>query len=76
MVTIIGGITEFERETAPEPARRTATNIAYIEVSPAAAPLHGLHAPGIAAAGDDAEIGARLLQCGRVDVGLRGSPWW
>src|SRR5262249_21891837 len=30
------------------------------------APLHGLHAPSVATAHDDADIGARLLQCGRI----------
>jgi len=36
------------------------------------APLHRLHAAGTAAAGDDAEIGARLFQRLRIDVGLGG----
>jgi len=31
------------------------------------APLHRLHAPGIVAGGDDAEIGARLLERVRMD---------
>jgi hypothetical protein len=40
--------------------------------SPRQAPLHGHHAAGIAAAHDDAEIGARLVQRLRIDVGLGG----
>jgi len=35
-------------------------------------PLHRLRPAGIGAASDDAEIGARLLQRLRVDVGLGG----
>src|SRR5262245_5166986 len=35
-------------------------------------PLHRLHAAGIAAAGHDPEVGARLLQRRRIDVGLSG----
>jgi len=34
------------------------------------APLHRLHAAGIAAAHDDTEIGACLVQRVRIDVGL------
>ena len=37
------------------------------------APLHGLDAAGIGAGGDDAQIGARLFQRARIDVGLGGS---
>src|SRR5262249_58692745 len=36
------------------------------------APLHRLHAPGIAAAGDDAEIGARQFERYRLDVRFGG----
>jgi len=36
------------------------------------APLHRLDAAGVGAAGDDAEVGARLLQRRRIDVGLAG----
>jgi hypothetical protein len=36
------------------------------------APLHRLHAAGIAAAGDDAEFDARLFERARIDVGLGG----
>ena len=36
------------------------------------APLHGLHATGIAAGGDDAEVAARLFEGLRVDVRLGG----
>jgi len=36
------------------------------------APLHRLHAAGVAAAGDDAEIGARLFERLRIDVRLGG----
>jgi hypothetical protein len=39
----------------------------------AQAPLHGLHAAGIAAASDDAEVGARLPERLLIDVGLGGS---
>jgi len=35
-------------------------------------PLHGLHVAGVGAARDNAEIGARLLQRRRVDLGLAG----
>src|SRR5262249_38106906 len=35
-------------------------------------PLHGMHAASIGAAGDDAEIGARLLKHVHVKVGLGG----
>jgi len=35
-------------------------------------PLYRLHASGIAAAGDDTEIAARLGECLRVDVRPRG----
>jgi len=36
------------------------------------APLHGLHATGIAAGGDDAEVAARLFERLRIDVGFDG----
>src|SRR5262245_11029694 len=36
------------------------------------APLHRLRAAGIGAAGDDAEVGAGLLQRRRIHVGFRG----
>src|SRR5215831_20119241 len=36
------------------------------------APLHGLHAAGVAAAGDDAEVTARLPERLLVNVGLGG----
>src|SRR5262249_47771186 len=42
-------------------------------VSAREAPLHRLHAAGIGAAGDDAEIGARLPERLLIDVGLGGS---
>jgi len=37
------------------------------------APLHRLPAPGIAAADDEAEIGARLLERVRLNVGAASS---
>ena len=36
------------------------------------APLHRLRAAGVGAAGDDAEIGARLFERLRIDMGLGG----
>jgi hypothetical protein len=36
------------------------------------APLHRVRAAGIGAGGDDAEVGARLLERLRIDVGLFG----
>src|SRR5262245_20781832 len=36
------------------------------------APLHSLHAAGIGAAGDDAEVSARLFERLRIDVGFDG----
>ena len=36
------------------------------------APLHGLHGAGIGAAGDDAEVGARLPERLLVNAGLGG----
>jgi hypothetical protein len=47
------------------------TPLADLGRSAGQAPLHGLHAPGIVAAGDNAEVGARLLERVRIDVG----PW-
>ena len=42
--------------------RPSLTPLADLGRSAGQAPLHRLHAPGIAAAGDDAEIGACLLE--------------
>ena len=39
------------------------------------APLHGERAASIGAAGDDAEVGARLLERVQLDVGLGGTPF-
>ena len=36
------------------------------------APLHGVRAAGIGAAGDDAEVGARLFQRPQINVRLFG----
>src|SRR5215831_13886687 len=49
------------------------TPLADLGRSARQAPLHGLHAAGIAAAGDDAEVGAGLPECLLIDVGLSGS---
>jgi hypothetical protein len=46
--------------------RPSLTPLADLGRSSGQAPLHRLHAPSIAAAGDDAEVGARLLE--RVDA--------
>ena len=51
--------------------RPSLTPLADLGRSAGQAPLHGLHAPGIVAAGDNAEVGARLLERVRIDVG----PW-
>ena len=52
--------------------RPSLTPLADLGRSARQAPLHGLHAPGIAAAGDDAEIGACRSERLVVDVGLGG----
>jgi len=48
------------------------TPLADLGRSAGQAPLHGLHAAGIAARSDDAEIGARLFERHRIDVDLAG----
>src|SRR5215472_4486159 len=48
------------------------TPLADLGRSAGQAPLHGLHAAGIGAAGDDAEVAARLRERLDVDVGLFG----
>src|SRR5215831_1741859 len=48
------------------------TPLADLGRSARQAPLHGLHAAGVAAAGDDAKISARLFERGWIDVGLGG----
>jgi hypothetical protein len=48
------------------------TPLADLGRSAGQAPLHGLHAPGIAAGGDDAEVGAGLCERIRIDVRLFG----
>src|SRR5215469_12211658 len=52
--------------------RPSLTPLADLGRSAGQAPLHGLHAPGIAAGGDDAEVGARLPERLLVNVGLGG----
>jgi hypothetical protein len=52
--------------------RLSLTPLADLGRSAGQAPLHGLHAAGVAAARHDAEIGARLLQRARIDVRLFG----
>src|SRR5262249_38883967 len=49
-----------------------ATAVAAIARSAGQAPRHGLHAAGIAAAGDEAEVAAGLPECLLIDVGLSG----
>jgi len=44
------------------------TPLADLGRSARQAPLHRLHAPGIAAADDETEIGARLLERVRLDM--------
>jgi hypothetical protein len=48
------------------------TPLADLGRSAGQAPLHGVRPAGIGAGGDDAEIGARLFQRLRIDVGLGG----
>ena len=50
--------------------RPSLTPLADLGRSAGQRPLHGLHAAGIAAAGDDAEIGARLLRVFGLDRSL------
>src|SRR5215831_2455136 len=50
----------------PKPRRRPKS------ASAGQAPLHRLHAAGIAAGGDDTEVGARLFERCEVNVGLLG----
>src|SRR5215472_13928133 len=52
--------------------RPSLTPLADLGPSARQAPLHRLHAPGIAAADDDTEIGARLPERLLVNVGLGG----
>src|SRR5262245_50905186 len=52
--------------------RPSLTPLADLGRSARQAPLHRLHAPGIAAADDDAEVGARVFERARIDVGLFG----
>src|SRR6516164_11143899 len=52
--------------------RPSLTPLADLGRSAGQAPLHRLHAAGIAAARDDAEVGARLRERPHLDVGLGG----
>src|SRR5215813_15637019 len=52
--------------------RPSLTPLADLGRSAGQRPLHGLHAAGIAAGGDDAEVGARLPERLLIDVGLSG----
>jgi hypothetical protein len=52
--------------------RPSSTPLADFGRSAGQAPLHGLHALGIAARSDDAEVGARLFERLRIDMGLGG----
>src|SRR5262249_51940573 len=52
--------------------RPSLTPLADLGRSARQAPLHRLHAAGIAAAGDDAEVAAGLPECLLIDVGLGG----
>src|SRR5215831_21413643 len=52
--------------------RPSLTPLADLGRSAGQAPLHRLHAAGIAAGGDDAKLGARLFERARIDVGLGG----
>jgi hypothetical protein len=53
--------------------RPSLTPLADLGRSAGQAPLHRLHAAGIAAAGDNTEVGARLPERLLIDVGLGGS---
>src|SRR5262249_3883448 len=55
--------------------RPSLTPLADLGRSAGQAPLHGLHAAGIAAAGDDAEVGARLLEHAEVSLGGLGTNY-
>jgi hypothetical protein len=50
--------------------RPSLTPLADLGRSAGQAPLHGLHAAGIAAGGDDAEVGARLFERMQIEVRL------
>ena len=52
--------------------RPSLTPLADLGRSAWQAPLHGLHAAGVGARSDDAEVGARLFERLRIDVGLGG----
>src|SRR6516165_11172034 len=52
--------------------RPSLTPLADLGRSAGQAPLHRLHAAGVAAARDDAEVAARLRQRLDIDVGLLG----
>src|SRR5215831_17796808 len=52
--------------------RPSLTPLADLGRSAGQAPLHCLHAAGIAAGGDDAEVAAGLPECLLIDVGLSG----
>src|SRR5215471_16247615 len=52
--------------------RTRLTPLADLGRSAGQAPLYRLHAAGIAAAGDDAEIGASLLQRRQIDMRFGG----
>ncbi|HKR92824.1 hypothetical protein [Novosphingobium sp.] len=54
--------------------RPSLTPLADLGRSARQAPLHRLHAAGIGAAGDDAEVGARLLQRGGRTATEQAAP--
>jgi hypothetical protein len=60
----------------PQPSQRLCMTVlrrsARQRAQPRQAPLHGERAASIGPAGEDAEVGARLLERVRLDVGLGG----
>src|SRR5262249_1185834 len=68
----MSGLPKSGRDWRFMSTRPSLTPLADLGRSAGQAPLHCLHAAGIATAGDDAEVAAGLPECLLIDVGLSG----